>query len=250
MKNIVYKTKLILSILVIAASFVFLQMDQSVVLAAGSCGSYDVTTIQLVLGISPDGICGPQTIQAIKDFQTAHNLTADGIVGPQTAAAMGLGGGAGGNSAVCDATHKCPTGQSCVSGSCINDSSSGGGGSTGGGNGSADCGGDNRLELKNGICMPKNTYNKNSIAGSSTLLDVIFTIINYMLILSGLIAVGALVIGGFWYITAAGNEEQSEKGKKAIISAIIGLVVVILAYAIVNVITSTLTTTDVLKKSA
>jgi peptidoglycan hydrolase-like protein with peptidoglycan-binding domain len=34
--------------------------------------------------ITVDGIFGPATATAVKDFQTNHNLTSDGIVGPKT----------------------------------------------------------------------------------------------------------------------------------------------------------------------
>jgi cytoskeletal protein RodZ len=41
---------------------------------------YDVGT--------PDGVYGPKTEAAVKEFQTKQNLTADGIVGPQTLRAL------------------------------------------------------------------------------------------------------------------------------------------------------------------
>jgi putative chitinase len=48
----------------------------------GSRGS-DVADVQSALGISPnDGIFGPGTEKAVKEWQSANNLTADGIVGP------------------------------------------------------------------------------------------------------------------------------------------------------------------------
>lgn len=43
--------------------------------ALNSCKNYDLTE---------DGIFGPKTTTAVKDFQNSNSLTADGIVGPQT----------------------------------------------------------------------------------------------------------------------------------------------------------------------
>ena len=45
-----------------------------------------------------------------------------------------------------------------------------------------------------------------------------------------------LMVGGFWYLSSAGNEEQAEKGQKTITNSIIGLVVIIMAYAIVRIV--------------
>jgi hypothetical protein len=53
-----------------------------------------------------------------------------------------------------------------------------------------------------------------------------------------------LILGGYWYMAAGGNEEMSEKGKKTIINFVLGLVVIILAYTLVTVIASTLTGGD------
>jgi lysozyme family protein len=49
--------------------------------------------VQRALGISADGIVGPQTRRAIRRFQRANGLVVDGIVGPQTLAALGLSAG-------------------------------------------------------------------------------------------------------------------------------------------------------------
>jgi len=70
--------------------------------------------------------------------------------------------------------------------------------------------------------------------------DFIFRIINIALALAGLVAVLFLIIGGFRYITSAGNEETAENAKKIIINAIIGVVVIILAFVIVRVISNAL----------
>lgn len=73
---------------------------------------------------------------------------------------------------------------------------------------------------------------------STTATGLIKTVINWLLALAGLIAILFLIIGGFWYITSAGNEETAEKGKNTVINALIGIVVIILSYVIINVVSN------------
>ena len=47
-----------------------------------------VKAVQQALGIGADGIFGPGTERAVKEWQAANGLTADGIVGPKTIARM------------------------------------------------------------------------------------------------------------------------------------------------------------------
>lgn len=47
-----------------------------------------VASVQRTLGITADGIFGPQTLGAVEHFQAAHGLVVDGIVGPQTWGAL------------------------------------------------------------------------------------------------------------------------------------------------------------------
>lgn len=68
--------------------------------------------------------------------------------------------------------------------------------------------------------------------------DLIRVVINWMLGIAFGVAVLFLIIGGFWYITSAGNEETAEKGKGTVINAIIGIVIIILSYVIINVISN------------
>jgi len=94
-----------------------------------------------------------------------------------------------------------------------------------------------------GLCLPPNEY-KTGIASKTTLTDFILEVVKILLSFAGLIAVVMLVLGGYWYMAAGGNEEMSEKGKKTIINFVLGLVVIILAYTLVTVIASTLTGGD------
>lgn len=73
----------------------------------------------------------------------------------------------------------------------------------------------------------------------------ILKIINIALTVAGLIAVLFLIIGGFRYITSAGNEETAEQAKKIITNAIIGIVVIILSFVIVRVISNALISNQV-----
>ena len=70
----------------------------------------------------------------------------------------------------------------------------------------------------------------------TTATDLALFIINIVLAVVGVIAVAFLIMGGFRYITSAGNEEVAEGAKKTITNAIIGLIVVILSYVIITVI--------------
>lgn len=54
----------------------------------GSKGT-DVKTLQTKLNLVADGIFGPITEEAVKEFQKANGLTVDGIVGPKTWAKLG-----------------------------------------------------------------------------------------------------------------------------------------------------------------
>lgn len=77
-------------------------------------------------------------------------------------------------------------------------------------------------------------------AAVNTLDDLFNRIINN--IFPVIIAIGAffaIVAGGFYYISSEGDSSKAEIGKKAVIYAIIGLVLAILSYAIITAIINT-----------
>jgi hypothetical protein len=61
-------------------------------------------------------------------------------------------------------------------------------------------------------------------------------IINWALAIAFILAVIVLIYGGFLYITSAGNADNAGKGKTAIINALIGIVIIVLSYIIVQIV--------------
>ncbi|MFA6392324.1 MAG: hypothetical protein WCW66_06320 [Patescibacteria group bacterium] len=70
--------------------------------------------------------------------------------------------------------------------------------------------------------------------GTANLQATVLNIIRWLLGLLGLIGVIMILYAGFTWMTAGGNEEKIEKAKKIISAAIIGLVIIILSWAIVT----------------
>ena len=92
--------------------------------------------------------------------------------------------------------------------------------------------------VENGLIASKfmGIFPTSGVGGSRNLTELIYNAVRILLTFAGAIAVVFVVVGGFWYLTSGGNEEQAEKGKRTLINAIIGIIVVVLSYAIVNVI--------------
>jgi hypothetical protein len=68
--------------------------------------------------------------------------------------------------------------------------------------------------------------------GTQDLKTVVFLVINVIMGFLGIIAVVIVLWGGFQWMTAGGNEEQVASGKKTIIAGVVGLAIVIGAWAI------------------
>jgi hypothetical protein len=64
--------------------------------------------------------------------------------------------------------------------------------------------------------------------------DIIMIVVNTLLFVIGIISVIMIIIGGIMYTTSAGDSGQVTKAKNTILYAVIGLVVALLAFAIVN----------------
>lgn len=79
-----------------------------------------------------------------------------------------------------------------------------------------------------------------SAAAQGTLGQNITTMINFFLGLLGLIAVAFLIYAGVMMVTAGGDEQHITKAKKIIIYAVIGIVIILLSYTIVQFVTTAL----------
>lgn len=64
---------------------------------------------------------------------------------------------------------------------------------------------------------------------------VVFTnIMNLIFFVSGVIAVITIIVAGYYYVTSAGSPDSVKRAKDMIIYGVIGLVVVLGAFAILN----------------
>ncbi len=88
-------------------------------------------------------------------------------------------------------------------------------------------------QLKGYKCDANSGLNCSTIVSVN---DLIKTVINWLLGIALGVAVLFLIIGGFWYITSAGNEETAEKGRNTAVNALIGIVIIVLAFVVVNVV--------------
>ena len=70
------------------------------------------------------------------------------------------------------------------------------------------------------------------LPNNTSLGTVLAKILTWLFGLLGAIAVIFFIYGGVTYLTAGGNEEQAKKGKTILIQAIVGILIVLVAFAI------------------
>ena len=84
---------------------------------------------------------------------------------------------------------------------------------------------------------------QNSIdLGSKDVRETVAQIINVAIGLLGIVAVVIILSGGFMWMTAGGNEDRVEKAKHLIFSGIIGLAIILAAFAIAKFVINSLVT--------
>lgn len=83
----------------------------------------------------------------------------------------------------------------------------------------------------------ENTLIPNALNGpNNDIVAVIRAIIRFILLLAFIIAFVMLLIGGIRWILAGGDEKSVEKARNTITAALIGLVVVLVSYALIRLV--------------
>lgn len=70
--------------------------------------------------------------------------------------------------------------------------------------------------------------------GNKSLMSNVTMLINVFASVMGFLAVGMIIYGGFMLLTAQGDPAKIKRGKDVVTYSIIGVILVMLAYAIVN----------------
>ncbi|MCF6276967.1 MAG: pilin [Candidatus Magasanikbacteria bacterium] len=78
--------------------------------------------------------------------------------------------------------------------------------------------------------------------GSESIQTTIASVINIALSLLGVVAVVIILMGGFKWMTAGGSEEKVGEAKKIIFSGIIGLAIIMSAWALATFVIAQLST--------
>lgn len=65
------------------------------------------------------------------------------------------------------------------------------------------------------------------------------TVVNILLFIIGAIAVVMIIVGGLRYILSGGNASSVTAAKNTILYAVVGIIVALLAYAVVNFVVNT-----------
>lgn len=105
--------------------------------------------------------------------------------------------------------------------------------------GAAGCTGGVSGGLQGGASCAQGTGQSTNLFGPTGIFK---TITNVLLYIIGAIAVIMLIIGGVRYVTSNGESANVTSAKNTILYAVVGIIVAILAYAVVNFVIGSFTT--------
>ena len=93
------------------------------------------------------------------------------------------------------------------------------------------------FEIEGGISGGGEEFLKGDVVNSSVtdnwgmvcVFNTIYTVTDYIFYILVTMMTIMIILGGFYYLTAAGNPEKASKGKSIIVYAIVGFVIALLA---------------------
>lgn len=88
--------------------------------------------------------------------------------------------------------------------------------------------------IPSGSCAKNNPICGAASGGQGALSDQVRNITNALLFILGVVAVIAIIIGGIMFAVSAGDPGKAKTAKDTVLYAVVGLVVALLAGAIVN----------------
>ena len=95
--------------------------------------------------------------------------------------------------------------------------------------------------VTSGQVSPTDVIAPSAIESVTDLPTWISTVINLLAAVAGIVAVFFLIFSGYKYVTAGGNAETAGEARTGILNAIIGIVVILAAWALVRWLVSRLT---------
>lgn len=99
------------------------------------------------------------------------------------------------------------------------------------------------LSLSSGANCAQGNDQPTTLFGDGADEGIFTKIVNIMLFIVGAVAVIMLIVGGIRYVTSGGAQDKVTAAKNTIMYAIVGIVVAILAFAVVNFVVAGLKTT-------
>ncbi len=78
--------------------------------------------------------------------------------------------------------------------------------------------------------------------GNTSPLNTATSLINTAMLFLGLIAVVIVLVGGFKWMTAMGNEEKVGEAKKLMVAGVVGIIIILSAWGIANYVLKTAVT--------
>lgn len=87
---------------------------------------------------------------------------------------------------------------------------------------------------KQTICQGINAGGNCNQSGQNNFMGFIKSIVNILLFIVGAVAVIMIIIGGLRYVLSGGDSSSTKSARDTVLYAVVGLIVAVASYAIVN----------------